>query len=230
MKKSVYIIAGCSMLLIGILFFNAWRRSRMYEAILRVQETFWQRRVYVEEYLPDTVKAWADAVPDSVRKISSEIVPKGTNYVLRVETYTEMEKYQTNSPSPVYNRQPFIPTYAERPVTKTRNIWAQLTANREMVTYVVRQWKEANETKAATITGDETKEPVWVEPVTDGITTRPGRRTEYYSVVLATIEGEPKTYNRSVSFEDWKTFKKEQQVKARFYSQDGEPLIFSKIN
>lgn len=228
MKRTIYIFIGC-LLIMGILFLKSWWRSRMYERVLQVKGTLWQRRVYVEEHLPDTLKAWADELPDSARKLSSEIVPKGTNYVLRTETYTEMEKYQTNSPSPVYNRQPFIPSYAERPVTKQRNIWAQLTEDRKMIMYEQWHWKEAFETKAATATGDETKEPKWLEPVTDNTTTRPGRRTEYYSVVLATTEGEPKKYNQSVSFEDWKTFKKGQQVKAIFYSKDGEPVSFTVI-
>ena len=205
-------------------------RSGLLEVVLEVKETFWERVVYLEEYKTVTEEAWADQLPPGVKKISSRIVPKGTNVVLGKEDYTETEKYPCGSSLPVPTR-PAQPTkYCERNVTKSRNINQILPEDRERVTYETKRWEEADKSKARTSNGDETKEPSWNEPPVDNKTTRVGRRTDFYSVTLTTTGGEAKTYNKQVSLEEWKTFQKGQKVKAIFWDAEGQPLTITKMN
>lgn len=199
-------------------------RSGLLEVVLEVKETFWERVVYLEEYKTVTEEAWADQLPPGVKKISSRIVPKGTNVVLGRENYTETEKYPCDS-SLRFPTRPAQPTkYCERNVTKSRNINQILSEDRERVTYETKRWEEADKSKARTSNGDETKEPSWNEPPVDNKTTHAGRRTEFYSVTLTTTVGEAKTYNKKVSLEEWKTLKKGQKVKARFWDAESQPL------
>ena len=205
-------------------------RSGLSEVVLEVKETFRERVVYLEGYKTVTEEVWADQLPPGVKKISSRIVPKGTNVVLGREDYTETEKYPCGSSLPVPTR-PAQPTkYCERNVTKSRNINQILPEDRERVTYETKRWEEADKSKARTSNGDETKEPSWNEPPVDNKTTRVGRRTDFYSVTLAATGGEAKTYNKQVSLEEWKTFQKGQKVKAIFWYADGQPLTITKMN
>lgn len=205
-------------------------RNGLSEVVLEVKETFLERVVYIEEYRTVSEEAWANQLPPGVKKISSRIVPKGTNVVLGREDYTETEKYPCGGSLRVPPRPPLPTKYCERNVTKSRNINGVLPEDREYVTYETKRWEEADKSKAGVSNGDETKEPSWNEPAVDNKATRIGRRTDFYSVTLKTIGVEAKTYNREVSFEDWQTFQKGQKVKATFASRNGQPLTITKIN
>jgi hypothetical protein len=201
--------------------------SRSFEKTLEVKELFWQRTVYIEEYTTVTEEAWADELPQGVKKISSVIVPKGARVVLGTKDYTETEKYNCTTSVPSA-KQPAMKT-CERTVTRTQTIQGILPEDRERITYETRHWQEADKTKAQVSSGDDTQEPNWKEPQVDNKTTRLGRRNEFYSVTFSTVGGESKTYEHTFSFKDWLEFKRGQKYKATFSSPSSEPLIGERL-
>jgi len=221
-----------NLFLVGLLVLTQLAcRPGLIESVLEVRGARWERVVYLEEYKTVTADDWADELPKGVKKISSKIVPKGTTVVLRREEYNETEKYPCGSSMPVPTRPALPAKTCERTVKKTRNLTGVLPEDREMMTYETKQWQEADKSKASIAGGDETQPPVWTEPQVDNKMTRAGRRSEYYSLTLAGLDGETKTYNYQVTdFEEWKSYQKGQRVKATFFSADGQPLTITKIN
>ena len=170
------------------------RHAGTIEQVLEVKSSYWQHTQYIESYKTFTEEKWADSMPPDAVKISSRIIPKGTNVFLYVETITEKERYQINTPSPVPTRPPTRPTYAEREVIKKRNVFGSLPEDREMIKYQIKRWEE-DASKTIISKGDETQQPILNQSRFDSITTRPGRHTTFYSLYLETTIGEQKIYS-----------------------------------
>ena len=218
------------LLLTSALFLQLGCNRGLVSVPLEVKELYWERVIYREEYRTVQKEAWADELPKGVKKVSGRIVPKGATIVTGEETYTEKEQYACGSTS--YGPKPYqrSPKYCERDVTKTRQISRTLDADRERITYETKVWQEADKSQASVTKGNDTQEPSWNEPKIANKTMRAGRRTEFYSVTLATIEGAPKTYKRSISYEDFLRYQRGQKLLAKFFSQDSlEPLTLEEM-
>ncbi|MES2774418.1 MAG: hypothetical protein V4722_09550 [Bacteroidota bacterium] len=206
--------------------------SKIVKRNLVIKEMNWEYVVYLEELKTVQKETWADQLPENAKRISERIVPKGTNTFIREETYTEKEKYICGTEHYGTATYQTRPQYCEREVTRKRSIMGILPEDRVAVTYELKEWQEAGKDKAYLTRGTDLQTPAFSETKPAGDTIRTGRKTAFYAITLAgTDPRDTRTYETTLSAENFAAYKRGQLVTAEFWDEKSEqPLSIRPVD